>query len=83
MKYTVNNALQSLASEIFSAKLDQSANLEAKLWKRVDRIERRYRCAGLAESKVAALVQRRNQFLNVQSAFHDKGRPDRRTYLHR
>jgi hypothetical protein len=83
MKYTVNNALQSLASEIFSAQLEQSINLEKTLWRRVDRIERRFRCVGLTESKVSALIARRNSFLAAESKRHDQQIPDRRTYLHR
>lgn len=83
MKYTVNNACRDLAGQIFDAGLAGDVNLELVLLRRADRIENRFKCVGLTDSKVSALVARRNSFLQAESAAHDRIRPDRRTYLHR
>jgi hypothetical protein len=52
-------------------------------WRRVDKIEKRFKIQGATDSMVEAFRNSNRDFLRTESNKHDLANPDRFTYLHR
>lgn len=70
-----HEAVRQLALNVIAGKASE--------WKRIDRIEKRFRISGLGEAIVSQWQKQRAEFLQKESARHDAQNPDRLTFLHR
>ena len=77
MKRIAEMACRKLAVFIF-----EGGGLES-LYRRADRIERRFHIFGCTEAFLADMGGQWQAMLDREMAAHDTRQPDRRTYLHR
>ena len=75
MKNKAENAIRSLCSRVMSG--------DAGTWRKIDRIERRFGCVGLADAILEHHERAHAAFLYAEMKRHDAQNPDRLIYLHR